>query len=343
MSHEMRGNAAPDSGFKPRRLTAADLDAVVAIDAAIGGRQRGAYLARRLAQAQRTPDMHAQFAVDDGGALAGYVLGRVLEGEFGRTERALRLELIGVRPAVRGRGVGTALGQALEAEARRRGIAELQTAALWREHLMLRYLAANGWSLARDQVLDCVIGEGELGTAREAPVTSPDEARPGDPNDYSAPATNNYEALARDLAEVRALTENDLEGMVRIDRRLTGRDRSTFLRHALSEALGETGIRVSLAAIVDGAVAGYAMARVDLGDFGRAEPAAILDTVGVDPMHEGRGIGRALLSQLFMNLSALRVERVETVVAYRDLALLSFFVRAGFGPADRLAFVKRLV
>ncbi len=328
--------------LKTRRLAAADLDAVVAIDAAIGGRQRSAYFARRLARAQRAPDMHAQFAVDEGGAVAGFVLGRVLEGEFGRTEPALQLEVIGVRSAVRGRGVGAALGQALEAEARRRGIAELRTAALWREHLMLRFLAASGWSLGQHQVLDCVIGEGELGTAREAPVTSPDDARPGDPNDYSAPVTDNYEALARDLAEVRALTEQDFDGIARIDRRLTGRDRGTYLRHALGEALGETGIRVSLAAITDGAVAGYVMARVDLGDFGRAEPVAILDTMGVDPMHEGKGIGRALLSQLFVNLSALRVERVETVVAYANFELLGFFVRAGFGPSDRLAFVKRL-
>jgi len=328
---------------KTRYLATADLDAVVAIDAAIGGRQRRAYIARRLAQAQRAPAMHAQFAVDEGGALAGFVLGRVLEGEFGRTEPALQLELIGVRPAVRGRGVGSALGRALEAEARRRGIAELRTAALWREHLMLRYLHANGWSLGQHQVLDCVIGEGELGTAREASVASPDDARPGDPNDYSAPVTNNFEALARDLAEVRALAERDLDGIARIDRRLTGRDRSSYLRHALGEALAETGIRVSLAAIADGAVAGYVMARVDLGDFGRAEPVAILDTMGVDPMHEGKGIGRALLSQLFVNLLALRVERVETVVACRDLELFGFFVRAGFGPAERLAFVKRLL
>ena len=54
------------------------------------------------------------------------------------------------------------------------------------------------------------------------------------------------------------------------------------------------------------------------------------------------GIGRALLSQLFVNLAALQVERVETVVDARNLALLGFFLRAGFGPSGRLAFVKPL-
>jgi GNAT superfamily N-acetyltransferase len=332
----------PAAEFRTRPLGAADLDAVAAMDAAATGQPRRRYLERRLAQAKRFPELHAQFAVEAGGALAGFVLGRLLEGEFGRTDPGLRLEDIGVREDHRGRGAGRALMAALEAWARRRGVQELRTTALWTQHAMLQFLDAGGWRLARTDVIDCAIGEGELGTAREAPVASPDDERTGDANDYSAPSANDFEALARDLADVRALKADDLEGVARIDRRHTGGDRTGFLRHALDEALGEGGVRVSLAAIVDGALAGFAMARVDLGDFGRSAPVAILDTVGVDPLHKGKGIGRALLSQLFVNLGALRVERVETVVDPRNLELLGFFVRAGFGPADRLAFVKPL-
>ena len=66
------------------------------------------------------------------------------------------------------------------------------------------------------------------------------------------------------------------------------------------------------------------MARADLGDFGRTEPVAVLDTIGVDPAYEHRGIGHALVSQLFANLEALQIDRVETVVAPTDLALLGF-------------------
>jgi GNAT superfamily N-acetyltransferase len=91
------------------------------------------------------PELHAQFAVDERGALAGFVLGRLLEGEFGRTEPGLRLELIDVQPGSRGRGAGRALERALEEEARRRGVRELRTTALWTEHEMLRFLHADGW------------------------------------------------------------------------------------------------------------------------------------------------------------------------------------------------------
>ena len=84
------------------------------------------------------------------------------------------------------------------------------------------------------------------------------------------------------------------------------------------------------------------MASADYGDFGRTEPVAIIDTIGVDPGFAHRGVGHALLSQLFINLGALRIERVETVLTKENLDLLAFFYRAGFGPSDRLAFVKRL-
>ena len=84
------------------------------------------------------------------------------------------------------------------------------------------------------------------------------------------------------------------------------------------------------------------MARVDLGDFGRTEPTAVVDTIGVDPAYAHRGVGHALLSQLFANLGALRVERVETIVAPDDLALLGFLYDAGFVPSQRIAFVRQL-
>jgi hypothetical protein len=49
------------------------------------------------------------------------------------------------------------------------------------------------------------------------------------------------------------------------------------------------------------------------------------------------------MSQLFANLGALRIERVETVVAPRDIALLGFLYEIGFAPSQRIAFVRRLV
>jgi len=327
--------------LKLRQLAATDLDAVVAIDAALTGRTRRAYFERRLAAALRQPELHLQFAADEDGTLRGHVLARVLEGEFGRTRPGLRLEVISVAPAAQGRGIGHALHRALEEEAKKRSIGELRTGAAWRDHAMLRFLDEVGYQLAPNRVIECALDASRLG-AREESVESPSREKRGDPNDWSAPAANDIEQLARDTAHVSLLTAKDLDAVVGIDRRITGRDRRAYMQHALDEALRESGVRISLAARVDKIVAGFVMARADLGDFGRTEPVAVIDTLGVAPEYAHHGVGHALLSQLFLNLGALRIERVETVVDRRAFELLGFFYDVGFAPGQRLAFVKNL-
>ena len=328
------------SNTRTRTLAARDLDSVVAIDTVLSGRARRGYFERRLAAAKRDPDRHLQFAVDEDGALAGFMLGHSLEGEFGRTEPQMRLEAFGIDPAAQGRGLGLALSSAFEGAAIRRGLREIRTAALWRQHGLLRFLDRAGYRLGGSHVLDCALHDAELGSPRERPIDRP--AQHADPNDYGSPSSNDFESLARDAAEVRLLTQADLEGIARIDRRITGRDRRGYLCRAFEETLDDSALRVSLGAWVDHSIAGFLMARLDYGDFGRTEPAAVIDTIGVDPLRSRQGIGRALLSQLFINLSALGVERLETVVAPGNLDLMGFFYSAGFAPSERLSFAKSL-
>ncbi len=142
--------------------------------------------------------------------------------------------------------------------------------------------------------------------------------------------------LARDRIPVRAMREADLRRLVEIDRRITGRDRRDYFDRKLEEALYESDVRVSLVAELDGQPVGFVMARVDYGEFGRVEPTAVLDTLGVDPDYRNQGVGRALLSQLFMNLTTLRVEGVRTEVGWSDRELGSFLERCGFRPSQRL-------
>jgi ribosomal protein S18 acetylase RimI-like enzyme len=87
---------------------------------------------------------------------------------------------------------------------------------------------------------------------------------------------------------------------------------------------------------------GFIRARVDLGEFGRFEPTAVIDTIGVDVDCRGLGIGRALLSQLLVNLSTLRIERVRTEIDWRDRELLAFLDHCGFHPAQELCFERTI-
>ena len=199
-----------------------------------------------------------------------------------------------------------------------------------------------GFTLAPDQIVDCAVGEGYR-AERDDALDLPDAETPGHEVDYGAPEDNDYERVQRARCDVRAMRPEDLPQIVRIDREITGRDRKAYIAGKLDEAMDDSAIRVSLTARIDDAIVGYLMARADLGDFGRTEPVAVLDTIGVDPAYEHRGIGHALVSQLFVNLGALQIDRVETVVAPSDLALLGFLYDCGFKPSQRLAFMRRTV
>jgi ribosomal protein S18 acetylase RimI-like enzyme len=323
-----------------RALRPDDIDAVVSIDRAIEKRPRRAYVQRRLQAALREPARHAQFAAADARGVVGYLLARLLLGEFGRRRPALRIELVGVREDLQGQGVGRLLLDALSSHARRKGLTELRTAADWRDHRMLRWFDATGFLLAPDRILECPVGDGSYRPEREDIPRAAVE--PDREINFAAAAANDFEKLARDTADLRSMSEADLADIVRIDRALTGRDRSDYIGAQFAESMADSAVRISLVARVDGLAAGYLMARSDLGDYGRTEPVAVIDTIGVDPAFSHRGLGHALLSQLFINLGALRVERVETIVAPHDFELARFLTGCGFVPSQRLAFERTL-
>lgn len=160
--------------------------------------------------------------------------------------------------------------------------------------------------------------------------------------DYSHPAGDDFEALSRDKVPVRSMVAGDLDALIAIDRHITGRDRRAYYERKLAETLDETGVRISLVAEQDGRPVGFIMARVDYGEFGRTEPEAVIDTIGVDPAATRQNIGTAMMSQLMVNLAALQVERVRTEVIWNNHPLTAFLEHCGFLPAQRLA-LKRLI
>ena len=299
-----------------RPLTGADFESVVALDARISGAPRRGYFQRRLEAALRHPKRHLQLAASDGAALRGFLLARRADGEYGGRDPVLVLEAIGVDPAAQRAG----LGQRMLAEAgelgRRGGTRLLSTQADWRAHSLLRLFARAGFRLAPRQVLERAVHRMPL------------------------PATD--EEIEAQPPRVRQLRAQDFDQVVRVDTRITERNRAEYLQRKFDEALRESAIAVSQVVEDDGFVVAFGMARVDWGDFGHVQPTAALDTIGVDPGFAHKGYARALLGQIVENLAALHVERLETEVGAGDLALIRFLHAFGFRPAQRLAFEKEL-
>ncbi len=147
---------------------------------------------------------------------------------------------------------------------------------------------------------------------------------------------NDPGVLRTDGIEVRTLAPTDLDWMVRIDKEWSGSGRRGYYEVKLAEAVRDTSVRISLAALVDGTPAGFLMGRVYYGEFGVPEPVAQLDTIVVARAFTGKHVAEALLRQLKLNLRGLRIERLQTQVEWDQLNLLGFFQHAGFKPAPRL-------
>jgi predicted N-acetyltransferase YhbS len=295
-----------------RPLRPGDAEAVVRIDRARSGRSRTEFYAKRFATLAESPRAVAAVAAEDEGRVVGFAFARVLDGEFGGAAPVGALDAIGVLPEQEREGVATALLAGLEAALVAQGARELRTEVDWSEHGMTAFFSASGFRLSPRIVLE---------RSLERPVDDEGES---------------------DAFPVRSMAEQDLSRIARLDRRVTGRDRSAYLARKAGEALRESAVRVSLVAEEDGQLAGFLMARVDFGEFGRTESTAVLDTIGVDPGLARRGVGTALLTQLLRNLGSLRVERVITEVEWNHLPLLGFLDRTGFVPAQRLAFDKAI-
>ena len=302
-----------------RSLHRDDLDRVSAIESRITGHSRKGFLEKRFAAAMESPDGFIACAAAREGKLSGYAIARIQEGEFGARDAVAVLDVIGIDPDAQRKGTGKALLAEMERRMKARGIGTLRTQVDWGSPPMVRFFSSTAFLLAPAQILE-----------RDTSPLREDLRESG----------GDYESLSRDRVPVRSLSEDDLAAAVRIDRKLTGRDRSAYYAAKLREMLTESGIRVSLVAEEDGLVVGFVMARVDFGEFGKVDKAAILDTIGVHPGFAGSGIGHALLSQLFLNLATLQVETVLTQVSPENIDLQRFLYSCGFHPSQRLMLSK---
>ncbi|MCC6202124.1 MAG: GNAT family N-acetyltransferase [Gammaproteobacteria bacterium] len=325
-----------NGGIRP--LTGDDLQEVVAIDARVGRRRRPLFFERRLEAALREPKHFIYIGHEVAGQLRGYLQARLLEGEFGIDEPVAVLDSVGVDPECQRTGIASAMWHEFERVLRHKHIGEIQTQVDWRNFGMLRFLAAFGFLLAPRQILERAVDYVDTNDSR--PVAPEPEYKE---KDYSDPSGDQPGALARDLVFCRSLEQRDLASLVRIDRKVTGSEHAAFYERKLAQALHESGIRVSLVAEIDGQVVGFAMARVDFGEFDRTEPTAVLDSLGVDPGFGHRQVGSALLSQLLGNLATLRIETIRTEIDADHYDILRFLTRYGFKPAQELAFSKHLL
>jgi GNAT superfamily N-acetyltransferase len=134
---------------------------------------------------------------------------------------------------------------------------------------------------------------------------------------------------------LRALRPADLNAVVEIDRRIIGRSRRVFFERRLKAALADPAGFIVVAVEAEGACTGFAIARLQNGEFGDDRRVAVLDVIGVDPAHRGAGVGSLLLEGITARMKRYGVGELRTQVDWRDQELIRFFAAAGFGLAPR--------
>lgn len=323
------------SNFTLRSLRPADLERVAEIQGKIFGRPRKAFFEKQLAIVSAAPESFITSAVEDGGTLMGFGFARIQQGDFGTNDTIAVLNILSVAPEAQGKGIGKTILSGIEQRMKEKGITTLNTMVIWSDSAMTGFFCNNGFRLTSSGVIERDTSPLREYVAEIQPIKMDSRWQV-----HSAPDSNPYERLARDMVLVRSYKADDLPAVVRIDGKLTAQERPVYYEAKTREVLDESGIRVSLVAEDDGIVTGFIMARVDYGEFGVVDTEAVIDSIGVHPAYKGTGVGHALLSQLLLNLSTLKVEKVRTQVSWQNFELQRFLHVCGFNPSQRLVLTK---
>lgn len=136
---------------------------------------------------------------------------------------------------------------------------------------------------------------------------------------------------------MRVLKKGDLEAIVAIDEKVSKQNRREYYERKIATITDpERSINSSIVAEVDGKVVGFIMGDVYFGEFGIPETSATIDTLGVDPTLQNKGLASELLDQFMMNMKVAGVNKVYTLVNWDDFALEKFFSRHKFVPSKRI-------
>ena len=123
--------------------------------------------------------------------------------------------------------------------------------------------------------------------------------------------------------------------IVEIDTKVLGKPRPEYWGTKLG--LVEKRSQVSsLVVELDGKVVGFIIGDVSSWEYGVPENIGLIDTIGVDPDYQRKGIAKILFTEMAKNLKKVGVDTVITFVKRRDWVLLKFFDSMGFQKGDMI-------
>ena len=134
---------------------------------------------------------------------------------------------------------------------------------------------------------------------------------------------------------IRTIVPSDLDRVVEIDIKVLEKPRPEYWEMKLELVRKRSQIS-SLVAELDGKVIGFIIGGASRWEYGVPENIGWIDTIGVDPEYQRKGIARILFKEMTDNLKKVGVDTIITFVKRRDPVLLSFFNSLGFQKGDMI-------
>ena len=136
---------------------------------------------------------------------------------------------------------------------------------------------------------------------------------------------------------------DDFDAVVRIDEKVLKAARPEYYEMRFEKLFqSKDYIPTSIVAEdEDGNLVGFVMGELFLGEYGIFQEEATLDTIGVDPDCQQKGIGKQLISEFMDHLRELGVKKINTLVD-NDSKLIQFFRANKFAPSKTINLERNL-
>jgi len=150
--------------------------------------------------------------------------------------------------------------------------------------------------------------------------------------------------MKKSAIKIRLMKADDFAAVVRIDEKVLKASRSEYYRLKF-ETLVQSPEYLPTSLVAEengGMVVGFVMGELYIGDYGITQKKATLDTIGVDPDYQHKGIGEQLFNEFMDHLRALGVQNITTLVDENDSKLMHFFSAKQFSPSKTINLERSL-
>ena len=144
--------------------------------------------------------------------------------------------------------------------------------------------------------------------------------------------------------KIRLMKADDFEAVVGIDEKVLKASRPAYYEMKFEKLFkSKDYLPTSLVAEeADGTVVGFVMGELYMGEYGIFQEEASLDTIGVDPDYQHKGIGEQLINEFMDHLRTVGVQKINTLVDWNDSKLTQFFRANGFIPSKTINLERSL-